>query len=468
MAEFNPSNTIDSQLANLPPEYAAQIAKLLRQQQMAQAGAQMGMQGISQPTQFTPGPYAHPVVQNPLVKALQAFQVYQGQKGISDADQGIAGVKQKAAGDLQRATQEMLGMSDPSAQVAYGRSSQWGQLQKLAETLAKSRQEQGFKAADVLKDRDPKAALASVLGGLPGQDYTPPQLRQPEVTFIDDPNNPGKKIPQTVNYDIHGQGKAHLGAQGNTTNVDARQGIDAGKAALEEVRPTMKTWQEKAAAAKEAIQANSLALEALNRGAKAGGLEGFKQSMRGVLQGFGIDSDKFTETSQLQMALGNAILAHARKLAPVTAEDVKRLEVILGSVNTDPRALEKMLVEYNGMATKTLQDANRYFSATAEAMPEGLPRNITKNSGIGLEMIPPPGNTLQGLRAIQSLQRQGGDITQFAIGGEPIPPDAKFELGSPPARPATTPSAPKKPVSQMTPEEKAAEISRLEKLLLGK
>jgi hypothetical protein len=215
--------------------------------------------------------------------------------------------------------------------------------------------------------------------------------------------------------------------------------VDANKAALEEVRPTMKSWQEKAAAAKEAIQANGLALEALSRGAKSGGLEGFKQAVRGVAQGFGIDTEKYTETTELQMALGNAVLANARKLAPVTAEDVKRLEQILGSINTDPAALQKMLTEYNGMAAKTLQDANRYFDTTSGLMPTDFSRGVVQAGGIGHEMIPPPGNTLEALRSLQTLKRQGGDVSQFAVGGEQIPANAQFDIRGPRSAPSGGP-----------------------------
>jgi hypothetical protein len=271
---------------------------------------------------------------------------------------------------------------------------------------------------------------------MPGQ-FPGMELKQPLIEWVDDPNAPGKRIPKTTNYDIRGQGKATLGKVGGDTNldlkVDAKQQENADKAAFGLVEPGIKRWQEKATAAKEVIQANGLALDAIGRGAKSGGLEGVKQALRGIAQGFNINTDKYTETTELQMAVGNAILANARKLAPVTGEDIKRLEAILGSVNTDPTALEKMLTEYNGMASKTLQDANRYFGATADNMPTPVSQGQVRNEGIGHEMIPPPGNTSQQMRAIQTLQRQGGDPTGFAIGGNPIEPGAQFNIRGPQA-----------------------------------
>lgn len=439
MADFNPSNTIDSQLANLPPEYAEKIAKLLRSQQMSQMGMQMGLQGLNAPTQFTGGPANYAVKKSPLAIIAQGLQTYLGQKGISDADAGIAGVKKDAAANLKEQMAGYLSASDPKVQETLAMTSQWPQLQADWKERSKRRQEQLFKVADVTKDRDPKTAIAAALGTGPGEGYGPPELKQGEVKWIPDPNNPGKFIPQTTNYDLHNQGKITLGSQGNSVSVDARQASKEGEMALEELRAQLKDKRAGADSAKATLSANRVALEAINAGAKSGGGEGYKQGLRKALQAFNITLPETTSTSELQMALGNNILANARKLAPVTREDLVQLENILGSINTDPAALQKMISVYNGIALKDLQDYNRYVDFQKGNLKSDYARDLFSGAGIGYEMQPPPGDTQQMLRAIAELQKRGGDVSQFAVGGEQIPPDATFKLGAPAGSPSGGP-----------------------------
>jgi hypothetical protein len=448
---------MDNFLQSLPPEFQAEMQKILRQRQMAQAMQQQSLASMNAPTQFSGGRFSHAVKTNPLATAMQMFTSTMAGKGMEEGDKAQADMVGRYQTQTREGMQKLLA---PGVDPTSGLADSNPRIAALAKALLDRKQKQGETVSGVLKDVDPKAAIGAAMGNLPGPDYNTPV--QPGPTFGD-----YKDHPYAITTGAHGRKEIKFAPKGSNISVDARQAKDVDKAAMEEVRPTMKSWQEKATAAKEVIQANGLALDALSRGAKAGGLEGLKQSLRGIAQGFGVNTDKFTETTELQMAVGNAILANARKLAPVTAEDIRRLETILGSVSTDSTALEKMLTEYNGMAAKTLQDANRYFDQTEEIMPTDLSKGLVRAGSIGHEMIPPPGNTNQALRAIQTLQRQGGDPTQFAVGGNPIEPGAQFNIrGTPPQTPTPGPGTiPKKPIEQMTPQEVIEEIQLLRQRL---
>lgn len=448
-------------LGQLPPEFQAELQKLMRRQQMAQMMQTQAMQGMQQPTQFTGGQYSHPVKTNPLTLALQAFTAYKGGKQIEEADKGIADVGQRYQQATQQELQTLLDSDNPRMYMGSANP----RVSQMAAALEKQRGDRATKGAEIV-GKDDSAAALNILrsGNLPGE-YSNPKLGDP--TFGTDPSgNPYALVPEK------GGGRKFTYAPKETkVSVDARQAGQEQATALGMLKGGTEEWQKKADAAKEVLQSNSVALDALARGAKAGGFEGFKQTLRSLGQAFGVETEKFTETSELQMALGNAILANARKLAPVTGEDIKRLEAILGSVNTDPTALEKMLTEYNGMATKTLQDANRYFSHNEQTMTDPLAKQVISGAGIGREMIPPPGDTSQMLRALQTLKRQGGDVTQFAVGGEQIPANAQFDIRGPkpPVLPGAAPAAPgvkpRKPIEQMSLQEKLAELEELRKQL---
>jgi len=416
-------------LSQLPPEYQAEVQKLMRQQQMAQAMQQSSLQRLNRPTQFS-GQYA--VKNSPIAAIADALGMYLGGKQVEAADTGIADVAKR----YETSTSEEIGRlnqaQDPSVVKSF-RGSMNPRVRAVAEAMIKQQMDVAGKGADVLKDSNPAAALEALRSGsLPSQ-YTPPNLKQPEVRWIDDPNTPGKKIAQTLNYDKFGLGKATLGTQGSTVSVDARQAGREQEMAFDATKTGLKSRQEKAEVAKQTLFSTRGALEAINDGAKSGGLEGWKLAGKKWLQGIGVPTENITSTEELAMAMGNQVLAKARALAPVTGEDVKRLEAILGSINTDPQALQKMLAITESIAMRELQDYNKYLAAKEGAMTDPTARAALAGEGIGYEPLPPGGNTQQGLRSIQELQKRGGDVSQFAVGGQPIPADARFDIRGPAA-----------------------------------
>jgi hypothetical protein len=218
--------------------------------------------------------------------------------------------------------------------------------------------------------------------------------------------------------------------------------------------------------AKDSIAANTTALEALNAGAQSGSAGEFFQAARKVGAAVGFDLEGKVPTEQLAMAMGNHILANAKRLAPVTENDTILIKQIVGSLNTEPQNLTRIFEIMNAASIKNLQEYGGYIDTATASMPDEY-GNILRAAKIGYNVPNLGGNQTQQMRTMQELQRQGGDVTQFRDpSGQPFPAGAKFDIrgtGLP------KPAVPSKKIADMTPEEKkAAEIKALRKLLSGK
>lgn len=438
MADFNPSNTIDSQLANLPPEYAEKIAKLLRQQQMGQMGMQMGIQGLNAPTQFTGGQYNYAVKKSPLATLAQGLQMYLGQKGISEADKGIAGVRTQAAEDQRADLSEALGVTDPSARIARMLSSKFPGVQAQGKEERKRLDAQLGKVADVTKDIDPRVSVAAAMGNGPPPGWGPPELKQPETRWLDDPNNPGKKLPQTINYDLRGQGKATLGAQGSSVSVENKLAGREGEKLIDANVEQLTKGKDRARQAQEVLANNARIIEELEAGAKTGGGEGYKQSLRKAFQAFGVTLPETGPTEVVKNALAENIFAKAAALRPISNEEKQFLLQQVGSIDTDPQALANIMAWYSGSALKAIQEFEQQKGEMSKDSKFGA-QYSAMGAGVGMpqQLFGP---TWFKLLQLKNLQRQGGDLSAFQVGDEPVGVDAQinvrppsYGLGKPPA-----------------------------------
>lgn len=380
----------------LPPEYEEKLRQLRLRQQMAQ-----GLLGISgpQPTQVVSGfavrqsPFEH--VSRMLGNALGAY--------MQNKVQGeIGGVQKQYQTDLMN---QMQGIAQaPAAQQAAMALSSgipgiraWGQklqqqdyerqqkeidrdLTRRGQDITSRGQDlEGQRAAGQLMGSfgDLKGGLAALGGRNPNLDtYQPPTPKAPSFGRAPD------GTPLVVNYDIKGTPHATLGQVTRINNTIPGLEYTAGLRSLEK---GLDTREEAAKEAKGTVQAVSQAIEALNSGAKTGGLQSYKQALRKVGQGFGIDAPDTASTEQLNMALGQGVLAKAKTLAPVTENDVQMLQDIVGSINTDPLALRKALSLYGQIANRTLTNFQKYTNSQSQQLENPIARDLFRNRGIGYE-----------------------------------------------------------------------------------
>ena len=418
-------------IPQMPPEYQAQLQQLMRQRQIAQMLMQQNLQ--PRETQVISG---HAVRQSPLSGIARALMGAQGMSSLNAIDSQSTDVARTMSQAQAEEGKRLFSVfqQNPQQGVAEAASSKFPQYQKLAKEWQDALNKRLEGAGNAMSTGgDTKGAVQTFQSGQIPAEYQPKAMPAPVVQQVDGPNG---KIPMVVTTDKYGVQDAKLGSGG--VNVTTKIGGKEGEMALDDLKAEKKDRQARAQIAKESLQSNQTALEALSEGAKAGGGEGYKQAIRKAGQAFGFAAPETASTEQLQMGLGDAILRKARALAPVTGEDVVRLEKILGSVNTDPQALNKMLAVYNALAVKELQTYNQWTSHQAANLETPYARDLFKGAGIGYEVQAPPGNQTQQLQAIGELANRGGDISQFGINGQPFEPGAKFDIrgGSQPAAPA--------------------------------
>lgn len=434
----------------IPPEYQAQLERLKRQQAFAQALQAGSMR--AQPTEVITG---HAVRQGPLSHGLRALTALMANKSVGEADAGIGALNQEMATKRQAAIAAMLaqGQKDPTQAIMAGQSSMDPRMQAIATAMQAQREKRLEGFSNAVKDSNPEAAAqAFQTGELPSAAYQQPDM--PAPTFGTDPA--GNAYAVTGNRKGEKEIKYAPKETKVTNTVDARQS----KTALESIEPQIKTRQEKADFAKETLLANRQAYQALNEGAKTGGLGGLTQVARKIAEGFNLNFDATVPTEKLAMGLGQHILANAKKLAPVTDEDIVRLEKIYGSLGTSPENLIQMFEILNGSSMKNLQDYNKYVDVSSAGFnPED--KGVMQARKIGYEMPAPGGNQEQQFRQMAELQQQGGDITQFRDPtGQPFPADAKFDI--PLRKPGAGAVAPK-PTSTGLPPAQEARLLELRK-----
>ena len=447
----------ENDIPQMPPEYQAQLQQIMRQRQMAQMLMQQNM--APQGTEVISG---HAVRQSPMSQIARALAGLTSAYGVSKSDQNAAEVARGMSQAQAEEGKRLFGVfqQNPAQGVAEAASSKFPQYQKLAKEWQDALNLRLKGAGEAMSTGgDTQGAVATFQSGQIPTNYQGKQYPAPAISQVPGPNGP---IPMVTTTDKFGVQDAKLGSGG--VNVTTKIAGKEGEMALDDLKTEKKDRQARAQIAKESLQSNQTALEALNEGAKAGGGEGIKQAIRKAGQAIGFSAPETASTEQLQMGLGDAILRKARALAPVTGEDVKRLEAILGSVNTDPQALVKMLSIYNSLAVKELQTFNKWVDYQGANLETPYARDLFKGAGIGYEIEPPPGNQTQQLRAIGELGKRGGDITQFGINGQPFEQGAQFDIrgGSQPAAPAQTQPNNLSPAEEKRYQELKARLQKLQ------
>lgn len=399
----------------IPFEYQSQITKAQRKRKLAEAMLQSSMQG---PQIQQSGPVAAKI--SPFAALASLGSIGLNAFAANKADKQEDAATQQYSTDRQAEMGELTGLSGQD-QVKRALASKFPDIQTYGMELQKRHDERTKNWSGVVDKRDPQAAANAIASNEIPQGYEIPPLAAP--AFGKSPE--GNEVVTTM--DENGSQNVQFAPKAQQVNVDTRIAGKEGETALQIMREDLKERQGRALVARDALSANRTAIDALGKGAKSGSQEGLLQELRKVGTLFGINLPETAPTEELRMALGQGILARARQLAPVTAEDVKRLEVILGGVNTDTNALPKMLTVYNAIAAKELQDYQRYVQTQGKSLTNENARNLFSGQEIGFEqpnMSGIPWSMLLG--TMQELKARGGDVTQFGF-----EPDATFDIPNP-------------------------------------
>lgn len=365
---------------------------------------------------------------------------------------------------------------DRNSIIAQTLASQNPMLRSAAANWQKQQGERANQYATAVKDSAPQLAADAIRNQEIPADKLPAPM-EPQFGSVPGPNG---LIPTVTNT---GRGGFKTGSFGPGAAPSATATVQNSPDYKDLVESRSKELEKKklsATAAKDILSANMAAVQALEEGGRLGGTEGIKQAVRKVAQGFGLENAATAPTEQLSMALGEQILAHARKLAPVTGEDIKRLEAIKGSISTDPQALVRMLSITTAAAFKDTHDFNDYLSEQKKSIsPMQTPairdqlQTLFAGQEIGYEA--PTGlfgPQLFQLDTARNLINKGFDAKKLSG----LPPQFLKDLAENPnmsinatgAFPGIAPKkAPPLDPSKLSPEQKKARIAELEALLRG-
>lgn len=415
----------------LPPEYQQQIDSLLRQRQLAMAMQQMAMQP-QMPQQG--GPVAARI--SPLQPMLQALTGFMANKNASSAEQQMGQIQGQFQQSTTKEIQQLQGM-DPQARLRAAESSRNPIVQALGQKWKDEYNKRLEGYATAVKDASPDAAAAAYqTGQIPA---TPlPAAREPVIETLDLGN--GQKGFVIKNYKRSGEVTAS--APSLTSVVNQLPGNEA-STALGMQKTQLEGMQGDAKTAINALNQNRAAIEALQEGAQAGGGQDIKQTIRKVAQAFGIDLPATGSTDELQMALSQGILSHAKELRPMSDTDLAFLKKQAGSINSDPTALSKMLRITSAAALKQLQDYHSFVSGATKNAILPYSREMYQNALTGYDLpkqLFGPNDFQYGV--IQELQKRGGDVSQFKDGsGQTFPENAQFNISNQPIQPQGGPAA---------------------------
>jgi hypothetical protein len=218
-----------------------------------------------------------------------------------------------------------------------------------------------------------------------------------------------------------GEKTTHFPPKGISVNnlPEAKEGAMS----LGVIESGLKERQPAAEAAKNTYDVVSRAVDALRRGAEAGGGNDIKQNIRMALQAFGINTHANSETSELMMILESSLLTEAQKIKPVSNTDIPTLRGMVGSIATDPTALARSLAYMQASALRGLQNYSRYIDEQGATVTNPIAKQRLAGTKIGYEMPSQLSGPLSHqFEVLRNLKEQGVDLSNFRDDqGKPFP-----------------------------------------------
>lgn len=401
---------------DLPPEYLAEIQAAQKRQALANALLTKGMGFTGEKSQ---GRLAARTSLGTLL-AANAGGMLGGLAG--EEAQGAINATRERAGNAQRA--ELLRMQGlpETERINSGLASRWSGVRAEAGAQRKISEERRGKAIGAAGAAGDVQAAVDLAGGMALSDFKPPTYKDAEIFEKD-----GQKYVR--NFDNRGRPTVTPVRSGVTVNNvipgdEAKLGLSAFEAGF-------KPRQEGADAAKNVFTATTRAVDALQRGAQAGGLENSKQFVRSVLQGMGVNTPATAETAELSMTLGNALLAEASKIKPISNNDIDTLRGIVGQIATDPEALSRALAYSQAISFRALKQYGQYVDEQAATVKTPAVQERLSGAKVGYDAPTQfTGPLAHQLEVIRQLQLAGEDITGFndPATGKPFDPRTRIQV----------------------------------------
>ena len=393
-------------IPSMNPQFQAQYDEEQRKMELAKA---LMAQSQKSPLDYLEQPRTAQMAKLGLGPAIAPIiQAITGGLTARNAQQGMSNAMNLNAEEVAAAKGAFPLMPDRKAAIASMLAHKNPQLQAFGNEQ-QAREDERLKAVAELQGKfDAPGAINTYLGGDPNS-ARGLKGPVPRISTWKDPAT-GKEHPYFLNPGEGGVDKATSFGMPSSVSVsaDARTQEAEGKGLIEANIKGLAEGKEKAQVAQASIANASRVIDGLEKGAKVGGGQSPLQAAREWGKTFfGLDIPETGITAETRAALGQAVLDNARKLAPVTAEDVRRLEKMLGSIETDPAALPALMAWQTAKGLKAIQEYEKQSGMLASDSKFG---NQYAALGVGAGMP----QVLRGplawkMQVLQELQREGGD-----------------------------------------------------------
>lgn len=427
----------------LPYEYQAEERQLARKRAIAELYAKQA---------FAPEPQAemygkYRVKKNPMQYVTDILNQKLAGDGLGAVDAADAALAKRYAGaqsaDLQRVMQTASGTPDtmaPQPQALEGQVtpmadgaplpdvrvpgqapdirraisqamlSQFPRSQAYGADLQKNDRSNMTEIAKLIGAADPVAGSKFLQGGNSGAAV--PQISQPPIEFLRDPDGKSLAIARDAKGGKPTASYAPVGSS-VTVHTGEKTNLELDKANIK----MLETERIDAQAADAVINTAIRSTQLLNKGSDVGGGASLRQAVRKFAQGFGMDVAETGLTEEQRMTLGQRILDDARKLAPVTTNDVELLNQFRGSIDTDPNALREInaIMLAKSLITQDLHNARVTQVASSS---DGNP---TKYDAMRVtrKQVDTQDPSLLG-RAYQLMKERGHDMSGYMFDGQPV------------------------------------------------
>jgi hypothetical protein len=421
----------------IPFEYQVQEQDIARKRSIAQALLARSQKAVPQAQMFglhRASPGVLPYINN-------ALDAYLGQRGLGQASEEQAAMvrdmQASRTGDMQAVQTLANGVPkqltpqagppregqpdlppilqggvkpDIKAAIARAMQSKWGNVQAQGLDMLKDQRAQRDAIGKMIGEGDIVAGASYIQGNDPQAPI--PAIKLPAAIFGTDPN--GNSYAQT--QDLKG-GKPTITYAPKAMTVTQTNGgktdIELDKKYIDLLDKSRTEVVDIPNQIGTIVRTNEL----LNKGAVTGGGASTFQAVRKFGQAFGVQIPETGLTEEMRMRLGDNILANARKLAPVTSNDVTMLQQLLGSIDTDPSAMR----EINAMMlAKNLMTVDRH-NAQVEEVRQQTSGTPSKYNPFRMELnrIDTKDPALLG-RTYQLMKEAGHDMSKYTFDGKPV------------------------------------------------
>lgn len=392
-------------IPSMNPQFQAQYDEELRKMELAKA---LMAQSQKSPLDYLEQPRTAQMAKLGLGPAIAPIiQAITGGLTARNAQQGMAGAQTANANEISQGQAEFNSNPDKKAAIAKMIASMNPGLQAFGREQQTREDERLKTVAEMQAKISAPDAIATYLAGDPNMARG---SQFPEPTVSSAPGPDGRSVPYLVNTMEGGRKQGtSIGLPSNVSvAADAKLQQAEGEDLIRANIKGLAEGKEKAQVAQASIANASRVIDGLEKGAKVGGGQSPLQAAREWGKTFfGLDIPETGITAETRAALGQAVLDNARKLAPVTAEDVRRLEKMLGSIETDPAALPALMAWQTAKGLKAIQEYEKQSGMLASDSKFG---NQYAALGVGAGMP----QILRGplawkMQVLQELQREGGD-----------------------------------------------------------